>query len=52
MNIEHALEFLILHIVQTGSDGHPACYPKGISDPFPGAKWLGREANHSSPTSA
>jgi hypothetical protein len=47
MNIEHVLEFSILRIVQTGSEAHSACFPKGIGDSFPGANWLGREANHS-----
>jgi hypothetical protein len=49
-------EFSLLHVVQTGSGGHPASYPVatgggggGIS---PGVKRPGREADHSPPTSA
>jgi hypothetical protein len=39
--------------VQTGSGAHPASYPMGTGGPFPGGKaWLGRDADHSPPSSA
>jgi hypothetical protein len=39
--------------VQTGSEAHPASYPMGTGDPFPGGKARpGRNANHSPPSSA
>jgi hypothetical protein len=39
--------------VQTGSGAHPASYPMGTGDPFPGGKARpGREADHSPPSSA
>jgi hypothetical protein len=38
-------EFSLLHVVQTGSGAHPDFYS-------PGVKRLGREADHSPPTSA
>jgi hypothetical protein len=38
--------------VQNGSRAHPASYPMGTRGSFPGVKRLGREANHSPPSSA
>jgi hypothetical protein len=38
--------------VKTGSGAHPAFYPVGTRDSFPGGKALGLEADHSSPSSA
>jgi hypothetical protein len=39
--------------VQTGSGAHPASYPMGTGDSFPGGKArLGRDADHSPPSSA
>jgi hypothetical protein len=39
--------------VQTGSGAHPASYPMGNGDPFPGGKARpGRDADQSSPSSA
>jgi hypothetical protein len=40
------------HVVQTGSWVHPASYTMGTGSSFPGVKRPGREADHSSPTSA
>jgi hypothetical protein len=34
-------EFSLLHIVQTGSGAHPASYPMGTGDSFPGGKATG-----------
>jgi hypothetical protein len=48
-------EFSLLHVVQTGSEAHPASYPMGIGGVgvlSPGVKRKGREADHSPPTSA
>jgi hypothetical protein len=45
-------DFSVLHSVQTGSRAHPAFYPMGIVDSFPGDKAAGREADHSPPSSA
>jgi hypothetical protein len=45
-------EFSILHVVQTDSGGHPTSYPLGTGALSPGVKRLGREADHSAPTSA
>jgi hypothetical protein len=39
--------------VQTGSGAHPASCPMGTGGLLPGGKaWLGRDANHSPPSSA
>jgi hypothetical protein len=39
--------------VKTGSVAHPASYPMGSGDPFPGGKARpGRDADHSPPSSA
>jgi hypothetical protein len=39
--------------VQTGSGAHPASYPMGTGNPFPGGKARPRrDADHSSPSSA
>jgi hypothetical protein len=43
---------LLLHVVQTGSGAHPASYPMGNGAVSPKIKRLGREADHSPPTSA
>jgi hypothetical protein len=40
------------HRVRNGSGAHPSSYPMGIRGSFPGVKRLGREAEHSSPSSA
>jgi hypothetical protein len=38
--------------IQNGSEAHPASYPMGTGDPFPGGKARpGRDADHSSPSS-
>jgi hypothetical protein len=34
-------EFSPLHIVQTGSEAHPASYPMGTGGAFPGGKAAG-----------
>jgi hypothetical protein len=44
-------EFSLLHVVQTGSGVHPTSYPTCIGGSFSGGKRLGREADHSPPTS-
>jgi hypothetical protein len=45
-------EFSFLHVVQAGSGAHPASYPMGTGALSPGVKRSGREADHSTPTSA
>jgi hypothetical protein len=40
------------HRVQNGSGAHPASYSMGTRFSFPGVKRLGREADHSPPSSA
>jgi hypothetical protein len=46
-------EFSSSPCVQTGSEAHPASYPLGTRDPFPGGKeWPGHDADHSPPSSA
>jgi hypothetical protein len=42
----------IKNIAQTGSGVHPAYCPMGPVALSPGVKWQGREADHSTPTSA
>jgi hypothetical protein len=42
----------LLHVVQPGSGVHPASYPVGNVSCFPRLKRAGREADHSTPTSA
>jgi len=44
--------FFLLHRVQTGSGAHSAAYPTGTEGSFPGGKAVGREADHSAPSSA
>jgi hypothetical protein len=44
--------FSLHHRVQNGSGAHPASYPTGTRDSFPGVKRPGREADHSPPSSA
>jgi hypothetical protein len=34
-------EFLLLHVVQTGSEAHPTSYPMGTGGSFPGGKAAG-----------
>jgi len=43
--------FSLWHHVQTISGAHRASYPMGTGGSFPGAKWLGHEANPSPPSS-
>jgi hypothetical protein len=38
--------------VQNGSGANPASYPMRARGSFPGVKWMGREADHSPPSSA
>jgi hypothetical protein len=45
-------EFSLLHIVQTGSEVHPASYKMGTGGSFLGVKRQGCEADHSPQTSA
>jgi hypothetical protein len=40
-------KFLLFYIVQTRSVAHPASYPVGTGDSFPGIKRLERDADHS-----
>jgi hypothetical protein len=42
----------LYHRVQIGCGAHPASYPMGTGDYFPGLKLKGREADHSPPSSA
>jgi hypothetical protein len=44
--------FSLRYHVQNGSGAHPASYPIGTGGSFPGGKRPGREADHSSPSSA
>jgi hypothetical protein len=44
--------FSLHYRVQTGSGAHPASYPVGTRGPFLGIKAVGREADHSPPSSA
>jgi hypothetical protein len=44
--------FSPLHVIQSGSGAHTASYPMDTAAVTPGVKWLGREADHPSPTSA
>jgi hypothetical protein len=45
-------EFSLFHVIQTGSGAHPASYPMGAGEFFPGVKRPGCEADHSSPANA
>jgi hypothetical protein len=47
-----ARNFSLHHRVQNGSEAHPASYPTGTRGSFLGVKRPGREADHSSPSSA
>jgi hypothetical protein len=49
---EGAGNFYLHHRVQNGSGAHPASYSRGTRGSFPGVKRLGREADHSPPSSA
>jgi hypothetical protein len=44
--------FCPYHLVQTGSEAHPATYPMSTGRLFPGVKPPGREADHSLPKGA
>jgi hypothetical protein len=44
--------FSLHHRVQNGSGAHPAYYPMRTKGSFPGVKRPGREADHSSTSSA
>jgi hypothetical protein len=46
------VNFSLHHRVQNGSGAHPASYPMGTRGSFSGVKRLGREADHSLPSSA
>jgi hypothetical protein len=46
------MDFSLRHRVQTGSGAHPASYPVGTRGSYPEIKRLGREADHSVPSSA
>jgi hypothetical protein len=46
------VNFSLHHRVQNGSGAHPASYPVGTRGSLPGVKRPGREADHSSPSSA
>jgi hypothetical protein len=45
-------DFYVLHSVQTSSEAYPASYSAGTAAGFLGVKRPGREADHSSPSSA
>jgi hypothetical protein len=45
-------EYLLLHVVQTGSGAYPASYPMDTGALSLGVKRPGREVDQSSPTSA
>jgi hypothetical protein len=45
-------DFSLLHVVQTGSEAHPASCPMSTGGSIPGVKRQGREADHSPPASA
>jgi hypothetical protein len=47
-----AWNFPLHHRIQNGSGAHPASYPMGTRGYFPGGKAAGREADHSTPSSA
>jgi hypothetical protein len=42
-----AVNFSFHHRVHTGSGAHPASYPMGARDSFPGVKRPGRKTDHS-----
>jgi hypothetical protein len=44
--------FSLHHRVQNGFGAHPASYPVGTTGSSLGVEWLGREADHSPPSSA
>jgi hypothetical protein len=47
-----AENFSLHHRIQTGSGVHRTSYPMGTRGSFPGVKRLGRESDHSPPSSA
>jgi hypothetical protein len=50
---DEAEDFSFSLCVQIGSGAHPASYPMGTGDPFPGGKARpGRDTDHSPPSSA
>jgi hypothetical protein len=44
--------FSLHHRLQNSSGAHPASYPMGTRNSFPGVKRPGRESDHSPPSSA
>jgi hypothetical protein len=46
------MQFFVLHSVQTDSDAHPASFSMGTVGSLPGGKRTGRDADHTSPSSA
>jgi hypothetical protein len=45
-SIPDSVKFFQLHSVQTDTEVHPASYPMGTGDPFPGVKRQGRDVDH------
>jgi hypothetical protein len=45
------VNFFLLHIIQTGYGARPTSCPMGARGSSPGVKRLGREADHSPPSS-
>jgi hypothetical protein len=50
--LKKSKEFSLLHIVETGSGAHSASYSMSTESSFSGVKRQGREADHSTTTSA
>jgi hypothetical protein len=44
--------FFLIHRIQTGTGAHLVSYTMGSVGSFPGGKVVGREADHSPPSSA
>jgi hypothetical protein len=44
--------FFVLHSIQADSEAHPASYPTGTGDSFPGEQAAGGEADRSPPYNA
>jgi hypothetical protein len=52
-SLTETVDFSSSLCIQTGSGAHPASCTVGTGGPFPGGKaWLGRDADHSPPSSA
>jgi hypothetical protein len=51
VRIQAGISFSILHIVQAGSEAHPASYPVSNRGSFSEIKPQGRKADNSPPTS-